>query len=344
MVKISSLYSPHISISKRELTKESFKSNILHKKEGKIVRCLEDDEIKTNSEIKENENAEILHEKKSKVNNYKKDLNSINKRNEIYHFMCIKLNRLFRSQSIQNLCVKTFIGSPIYIHLIFITLFFGLIGTISTLYVLSIPKTKTEINNSYFTNCSSNSDCDSLKGLQCSAQDGVCSCPAYKTKGHCDCSKGYYWSGYECRRLLQYLETGCTADYMCESYKTKYIYCINRTCQCESHKIFDTTSQKCKYHYLGCFFDWNWGYNNYFYYATSTAVIDACINACRIRSFKYTILFKSVNFNCNCASSVSFSSPSSTSCDTKCLGKDRELYPCANIWGDSNYKSVYSNF
>jgi hypothetical protein len=228
--------------------------------------------------------------------------------------------------------------------LIFTILFFGLIGTITTLYAFSIPKTKTEINDSYFANCSSNSDCDSLKGLQCSAQNGVCSCPAYKTKGHCDCSKGYYWSGYECRPLFKYLETGCTADYMCESYKTKYIYCINNTCKCESHKIFDTTSQKCKYNYLGCFDDiFLISSNIYIYFAAHTAVIDACINACRIRSLKYTVLSKSSNsYFCNCASTISFLSPVPY-CDTTCLGKDSERYPCANSGGTSYYRSVYSN-
>jgi hypothetical protein len=230
MVKISSLISPQISSSKEKITTESLKSNYLHRQEEKNVRLLEDDKIKKNLELKENGSVEILEEKKSKKNNYKKDLNSMNKRNEIYHCMCIKLNQLFRSHSIQKLCVKTFTGSPIYIHLILTILFFGLIATIITLYLISIPK--IEQNNSYFASCSSNSDCDSLKSLQCSAQDGVCSCPAYKTIGHCDCNKGYYWSGYECRRLFQYLETGCTADYMSESYKTKYIDCINRTCKC----------------------------------------------------------------------------------------------------------------
>ena len=285
-----------------------------------------------------------MEEQKSKIDNKKKNVNSTIKRNEIYHCMCIKLNQLFRSHSIQKLCVKTLTGSPIYIHLILTILFFGLIAAITTLYLISIPK--TEINNSYFANCSLNSDCDSLKGLQCSAQDGVCNCPAYKTKAHCDCSKGYYWSGYECRRLFQYLETGCTADYMCESYKTKYIYCINRTCKCESHKIFDTTAQKCKYRYLGCFNDWfSSSFNNYFYFATNTAVIDACINGCRIRSFNYTFLSKSSSsYFCNCASSISFLNPSPTFCDTTCLAKDRERYPCANSASNWQYRSVYSNF
>jgi hypothetical protein len=53
---------------------------------------------------------------------------------------------------------------------------------------------------------------------------------------------------------------------MCDSYKTKYIYCINRTCTCESYKVFDTTAQKCKYNYLGCFLDGSNGVSSYFSY------------------------------------------------------------------------------
>jgi hypothetical protein len=87
MVKISSLISPQISSSKEKITTESLKSNYLHRQEEKNVRLLEDDKIKKNLELKENGNVEILEEKKSKINNEKKDLNSTNKRNEIYHCM-----------------------------------------------------------------------------------------------------------------------------------------------------------------------------------------------------------------------------------------------------------------
>jgi hypothetical protein len=265
-------------------------------------------------------------------------------RNDTYSCMCVKLNELFRTRSIPKFCLNSLIGSPIYIQFISTVVFLGLIVTIATLYVLSIPV--AQINNSYFANCSSNSDCNSSKGLQCSAQDGICSCPAYKTKGRCDCSKGYYWNGYECRRLYQYLETGCNADWMCDSYKTKYIYCINRTCKCESYKIFDTTAQKCKYNYLGCFYDGSFSTISYFSYAVNMPLIyflDFCVTGCRLKGFNYTTMFKSINSLCNCVAAVNFANPRPSDCDTTCLGKDGERYSCGNT-NDWRIRSVYSNF
>jgi hypothetical protein len=257
-MKMENINSLNSIINKKgkEFTFNNFKSNETIRKKERLTRSLENEELKIISEIQQkkikknkskrradhnddenelndkriNKNLNQHNTKRLKLTENTKNNDSLSEteRNDAYNCMCVKLNELFRTQSIPKFCLNTLIGSPIYIQFISTALFLGLISSITTLYILSIPV--AQINNSYFANCSSNSDCNSSKGLHCSAQDGICSCPAYKTKGRCDCSKGYYWNGYECRRLYQYLETGCTADWMCDSYKTKYIYCINRTC------------------------------------------------------------------------------------------------------------------
>ena len=314
----------------------------------RLTRHLDGNDIKSNSirlEKKKNEISIEYIQKRSKRHENTETITKT-KRDELYQCMCVKMNELFGQRSITKLFINTLCGSPIYIHMISTILFLGIIATIATLHVLSIPK--TAINNSYFANCSSNSDCNSSKGLQCSAQDGICNCPAYKTKGRCDCSKGYYWSGYECKRLFQYLETGCSADYMCDSYKTKYIYCLNKTCKCESNEIFDTTAQKCKYNYLGCFKDdiTHPSINSFSYIlnAQQSYFVDICLSGCRFRGYNYTIVYRWSNPLCNCVPNFNFfNSPYPTSCDVTCGGKDGERYSCGNV-NSWPYRSVYSNF
>ena len=204
-----------ISKSGKILPIQNFQSNDFIQKKERMTHRDDDDEIKSISERTKDKSDNILDDPKAKrsklFKNRKREITIPEMdRNQVHQCMCLKLNKLVDKQSITKLFINALCGSPIYIHMISTILFLGIIATIATLHVLSIPK--TAINNSYFANCSSNTDCNSSKGLQCSAQDGICNCPAYKTKGRCDCSKGYYWSGYECKRLFQYLETGCSAD------------------------------------------------------------------------------------------------------------------------------------
>jgi hypothetical protein len=136
---------------------------------------------------------------------------------------------------------------------------------------------------------------------------------------------------------------------MCDSYKTKYIYCINRTCKCESYKIFDTTAQKCKYNYLGCVWDGTNGASNIISSSLNNQLyfVDICINACRFNGFNQTYVFRTGSSNgingCNCIALYNMGSPS-TCCDAKCPGKDGEVYYCGLVSINSNCRSVYSTF
>ena len=133
---------------------------------------------------------------------------------------------------------------------------------------------------------------------------------------------------------------------MCDSYKTKYIYCINRTCKCESYKIFDTTAQKCKYNYLGCVWDGTNGVINIISSSLNNQLyfVDICINACRFKGYNQTYVFRTGSFNaCNCIALYNMGSPS-TCCDAKCPGKDGEVYYCGVVGTNSNCRSVYSTF
>ena len=109
----------------------------------------------------------------------KKTLNQTGKesktisRDEIYSCFCTKLNETFKSKGFIKMCINSFCGSPVYV---IFSLFFLTITTIAAIVTLSLLNTQTsvaKINRSYFMNCSLNSDCDNLKGLQCSSQNVI---------------------------------------------------------------------------------------------------------------------------------------------------------------------------
>jgi hypothetical protein len=233
-------------------------------------------------------------------------------------------------------------GFPVYIIVSLLFLAIGTVAAIATLYHLKV-QASVVVNRSYFMNCSSNSDCDSLKGLQCSAADGLCNCPAIKTKGFCDCSVGYYWSGVECKRLMQYLNTGCSANYMCDN--TKNLQCLNKTCKCDPLKIYDTTTEKCKYNLIGCYNDNTGGLQisatyrmNYF--------VDISVNICKSKNYTYSLFSTSGYKNyCLCTNSYQTNNLLGTqSCDAFCLGKSGEALPCGSVLSGYNYRSIYLNY
>jgi hypothetical protein len=262
-------------------------------------------------------------------------------REEIYSCFCVKLNETFKSNTFIKTCISSMCGFPVYIIVSLLLLAIGTVAAIATLYQLKV-QASVVVNRSYFMNCSSNSDCDSLKGLQCSAADSLCNCPAIKTKGYCDCSVGYYWSGVECKRLMQYLNTGCSANYMCDN--TKNLQCLNKTCKCDPLKIFDSTTQKCKYNFIGCYND------NTSPLATITATyrmnyfVDICINGCKYKNYTYSIFLTSGSrTNCYCTNTyVSTSLLGTQFCDALCLGKSGEALPCGSA--ANSYRSIYLNY
>ena len=272
---------------------------------------------------------------KSKGNSKKIQPNK--KRNEIYSCLCTKLNEKFKSIWINQL-----FGSPCYVS--FLLTIIG-ISTITTIIVLS-QVVNTKLNRSYFANCTSNSNCDNLLGLSCSAQDGSCNCPAGKTKGHCDCSNGYFWNGSKCTKVMQYSDTGCSSNFMCD--QSKYLSCVNKTCKCGTLKVFDIVSQTCRFNYLGCYYDINNGGNCYItaLFNQMPYFIDTCINTCKSKMFNFTSVFiwGSNSPRCNCQNTVNFNLAGF--CEMICIDRNGEKYTCGSITGGNNgySRSVFLNY
>jgi hypothetical protein len=261
------------------------------------------------------------------------------KRREAYSCLCAKLNEKLGSTSMIKTCINSLFATPAYIFSIIV-----LIGCIMLIMIIILTyfciKVETT-NKSYFAKCTSNSDCNNLLGLQCSAENGLCKCPAYQTKGRCDCSVGYFWNGTECARLMQYLETGCSGDYNCD--KTKYLKCLNKVCTCETNKNWDSTTQTCRYNYLGCYEDSTYGTATHLFTQNSNRkmfyFVDMCITTCKNYYTNYSSIFVYGSNNyCYCLRSFPFNKP--INCDTKCIGKNGEEYFCGGTatWA---YRAVY---
>ena len=261
------------------------------------------------------------------------------KRSEIYSCLCKDLNIKLSSYSAFKLCFNSLFASPCYMCFIYFIFACLAIVTIAVLAFLIINYETS--NKSYFAFCKSNSDCNSLIGLQCSAENGLCNCPAVNTKGHCDCNVGYYWNGVKCTQLMQYLDTGCSADFMCD--QTKYLVCLNNTCTCGSNKVIDST-KTCKYNYMGCYNDFN-SFNSSWYiysqYIQMFYFVDTCIETCTNLQTTYSAVYVSgSSTRCWCLSSYFSSTPAT--CDIKCIGKKNELYPCGSSSSIYN-RAIYQN-
>ena len=267
---------------------------------------------------------------KSKTKENQTKIKPNHKRKEIYSCLCTKLNEKFKSIWINQL-----FGSPCYVS--FLLTIIG-ISTITTIIVLS-QVVNTKLNRSYFGNCTSNSDCDNLLGLSCSGQDGSCNCPAGKTKGHCDCSNGYFWNGSKCTKVMQYLDTGCSSNFMCD--QSKYLSCLNKTCKCEALKVFDKVSQTCRFNYLGCYVDTT-SSTTYLYaiFNQMPFFVDACINTCKLKLFNFSTVFISSLTRCNCQNTFNTNSPAQ--CEMNCFGKNGDKNSCGSI--NQNIRSVYLNY
>ena len=139
---------------------------------------------------------------------------------------------------------------------------------------------------------------------------------------------------------MQYLDTGCFTDNMCD--RNKYLLCSNSTCQCNSLKKMDSAKQKCRYNYLGCFYDSNTNSSLIFSQRNSYYFIDICIKSCKYGNYNYTTIF---NYNnqkfCYCLNSGPLIS--SQSCSSYCFSKDNEEYSCGSNF-DMNSHAYYYNF
>ena len=262
------------------------------------------------------------------------------KRHEIYSCLCAYINTRLESYGILKPFFNSLIAIPAYVLSLLFLLFCLAFATIITLACLLV-RFQT-INKSYFAPCTYNTDCDNTIGLQCSASDGTCNCPAVITKGHCDCSSGYFWNGTQCTVTLQYLANDCSADYMCD--QTKYLVCLNRVCTCSTSKVFDLTAQACIYNYLGCFNDPRYSVNQYIYSPYSNGqmfyFVDICISTCRNLNTIYSSVFLYGNNRCYYLNSINTSV--TATCELSCLGENNEIYLCGS---SSNwvYRSYYLN-
>ena len=152
----------------------------------------------------------------------------------------------------------------------------------------------------------------------------------------------------KCTKVMQYLDTGCSSNYMCD--QSKYLSCVNKTCKCDTLKVFDIVSQTCRFNYLGCYYDLNYG-TTYYFVSWMNQVpyfIVTCINTCQLRMFNYTY-FYAINglSRCNCVNSVNFSLPGS--CEMICFGQNADKYSCGSLFATGvystyHYRSVYLNY
>ena len=260
---------------------------------------------------------------------------------ENYSCLCVFINTKLEPNGILKPLFNSLVAFPAYVLSLLLLLFCLAIAAIILLACLIVRF--QIVNKSYFAPCSYNSDCDSTLGLQCSASDKTCNCPAVITKGHCDCSSGYYWNGTKCNVALQYLATGCSADYMCD--QTKYLVCKNTICTCNTSKIYDSSTQTCRYNYVGCYNDPNTYNVNWQIYSPYSSgqmfyFVDICISTCRNLDKIYSSVFSWGNNRCYCQDSINTSVKAT--CELNCIGKNNEVYSC----GSSSswiYRSYYIN-
>jgi hypothetical protein len=240
-------------------------------------------------------------------------------------FFCLCSENLIKTQfhktAFKDIAISM-CGFPAYIWLTASLIFLSIISlfvwlTVANYYVQ---------NKGYFATCSSNNDCDLVKGLQCPSQDGDCNCPARNTKGRCDCSKGNYWNGQDCSLQSGLNSSGCTHDYQCDQKKD--LVCLNGICTCKAPKRWITNESKCDYNYLGCFFE-NTDPNQYSYYsrvsnpAYFVEFVECCLENCYKNGFKFaTAFFWNSKTSCSCRTTFSFSSPD-TRCNLLCGGYTR---------------------
>jgi hypothetical protein len=220
-------------------------------------------------------------------------------------------------------------GFPAYIWLTTCLIFLSIISlfvwlTVANYYVQ---------NKGYFATCSSNNDCDLVKGLQCSSQDGDCNCPARNTKGRCDCSKGNYWNGQDCSLQLGLNSSGCIYDYQCDQKKD--LVCLNSICTCRAPKKWIANESKCDYNYYGCFWD-NTLQGTYLYYSRSpnpAYFVEFCLENCYKNGFKFaTVFFSNPYTYCSCRATIT-SNTQDPRCNLLCRGITRSwVCGASNPW------------
>lgn len=265
------------------------------------------------------------------------------KQNRKHHYFCLLPH--FNIKIGSNSCFKVLTGTifayPAYFCLllfIFLLIIVALICYFS--YLLVYTRT---VNNSYFSKCTSNNDCNSLVGLGCSAENQVCNCPAGYIKGRCDCSRGTYWDGVRCSPWMQYKQAGCAGDYNCDP--TKELKCVNQACVCVPPKYWNSTANTCDFAFLGCFSE-STGTGRYYIGALNTFrrmfyIVDMCTSYCRNINNNYSLIYTygdNLNY-CWCLSALA--SPTPITCDVQCLGKNGKSYWCGNSGGAWFHRAIY---
>lgn len=264
-------------------------------------------------------------------------------RQHTFFCRCENLNKKLRPSSFCKFLVNSFCAYPLYYSTLAMLLTFGLLGVLGYFsYLLIYTKTN---NNLYFAKCGSSKDCNTIVGLGCSAENGLCNCPATYIKGRCDCTLGTYWNGTACSQWLSYQQKGCAKDFNCD--QSKELKCVNQTCQCVPPKYWNTTSNMCDFNFLGCFNDNTAGsstimssqnvYRKMFYF------IDMCINFCRNLNYNLTLVWLGGGNSNGCLCAFTYVSSTPVSCDISCLTKNTKSYWCGNSNGNNNFRAIYVN-
>ena len=103
----------------------------------------------------------------------------------------------------------------------------------------------------------------------------------------------------------------------------------------------DSSMQKCRYNYLGCYYDTKNSFIMFSQFKYNQFFVDICVTRCNYKNYKYSSVFKFGNESyCNCLNSVSLSELQA--CDLYCLGKNKEQYSCGSSI-NSNNRAIYYN-
>jgi hypothetical protein len=293
-------------------------------------------EISDKDKITDEVDKKIVEKKKKDDHKINESISYLRKKYYLFHSPEDEENQNLPTNSVCAFCcLRQFYGFPCYIWSILFILFL----TVITIFIWTLSSVIyiQNLNRSYFSTCSSNSDCDVNLLLHCAVENS-CMCPASLSSGRCDCSPGYYWDGISCSLLLPYGSTKCANDYNCDP--TKFLKCVNQTCSCGYQK--EWISGICDYVYIGCYNDSITTTSQMFVSQTSRInyFVESCIDTCKKKSAKYSLInyYNSLN---TCYCSDSFDTRTKLTCDIICPGDISSGRICGSSNGVSNIYAIY---
>ena len=112
----------------------------------------------------------------------------------------------------------------------------------SSSYYYDTTLLKCMLLKSYFSYCTSNSQCDAVLGLKCmTSLTSVGNCPTTSVLNRCDCANEYYYDFTigMCNAVKDYYRP-CTSD--CECDTSKGLQCNNNYCGCKPYTWYNNNN------------------------------------------------------------------------------------------------------